>query len=262
MKFANIPQKFTDRESMERRTFLKNAALSSLTLPLGLSADNLITLREVIDTPQKISKVAHNTNNLELFLTIDDGWYEQQQIVTLADRYKAPLSMFIIGKVIAQCPKVWQNAIEKGHELGSHTYNHPAASKMTPVHYREDLREYKKVVEKHLGTETFKNISLFRFPYGDMGNKHNKEEIKKIVTDEYGWKIAKWNMDLSYRPERPKVKPFASPEDQFRFFTSNVTDKQVILLHFKRPDSLALEHILRYGSEQKIKFSRMSEKMA
>lgn len=259
-KLDKITQKFADyRVMMERRTFLKNLAYATL-LPVGASADNMITLKESVARP--ISTPVSHTKGLELFLTIDDGWHEQHEIVTMANQYNAPLTMFLIGKALDQNAKVWANAIEKGHELGSHTYAHEKASAVTPKFFAEDLKKYRQCVENRLGKEAFKKITTFRFPYGDAGNKHNKEDIHKILTQEYGWKIAKWNMDLSFRPERPHVRAFKTPQEQFQFFSSNVKDGQIILMHFKRPDSYALEQILRYGTAQKFKFSRISDRLS
>ena len=65
----------------------------------------------------------------KIFLTVDDGWHYKKTILEIADHYKVPLNMFIIGKIIEEDPAIWRQAIEKGHMLGSHSQYHHKFSK-------------------------------------------------------------------------------------------------------------------------------------
>jgi peptidoglycan/xylan/chitin deacetylase (PgdA/CDA1 family) len=198
---------------------------------------------------------------MNIYLTLDDGWFERRYIVEMANYYKVPISMFLIGKVIEADPLPWQKAIERGHELGCHTYSHPKCSKITGSFFSTDLKNYKKVVIKHLGKSSFDGITTFRFPFGDKGNKGNKQEIETIIRNEFGCQICWWNMDLSFKSNFYGIKSFSSPEEQLRFFSKNVQNHQVVLMHFKKPDSKGLENIIRYGLDNNFRFKRVSDKV-
>lgn len=74
------------------------------------------------------------------FLTVDDGWHYKKTILEIADHYKVPLNMFIIGKIIEEDPAIWQKAIEKGHMLGSHSQHHHKFSKTDKKIIVDDFR--------------------------------------------------------------------------------------------------------------------------
>ena len=82
--------------------------------------------------------------DVEIYLTVDDGWNHKKAIIETANHYKVPLNLFIIGKVIEQDPAIWRQAIDKGHMLGSHTYNHHKLSRIDEEIIAADFKQYKK----------------------------------------------------------------------------------------------------------------------
>jgi peptidoglycan/xylan/chitin deacetylase (PgdA/CDA1 family) len=143
---------------MNRRDFIKLCAASSLVAHSELFA----------------SETAK-----EIYLTVDDGWYFTSQIVDLANHYKVPLNMFVIGQIVQENPKFWNKAVEQGHLLGSHTYYHPKFSRTDSTAIANDFAKYEQSMKNKIGTEGFKKITHFRYPYGNKGNQANKDEIKK-----------------------------------------------------------------------------------
>ncbi len=197
--------------------------------------------------------------DVEIFLTVDDGWNYKKTILEIANHYKVPLNLFIIGKVIEQDPKIWQDAIEKGHMLGSHTYNHYKLSKINEETISADFKQYKKCVVNSLGSENFEKIKFFRYPYGDMGNKETKPATKRMIEDN-GWKTSWWNMDLSFASSSYGVRAYKDPYDQLSFFSKHLKNINVPLFHFKDPDVKAIELVIKFGLENGYKFSRLDSK--
>ncbi|MDD3468014.1 MAG: polysaccharide deacetylase family protein [Campylobacterales bacterium] len=227
---------------MDRRFFTKLCLGSAASMLMGSEDETHSTKRDV-----------------EIFLTVDDGWNHKQTILDIANHYKVPLNLFIIGKVIEKDPKVWQNAIEKGHMLGSHTYNHHKLSKIDEETIEIDFKDYKKCVINTLGHETFDKIKFFRYPYGDTGNRLTKPTTKKMIEDS-GWKTSWWNMDLSFASYSYGVRAYKDPNDQLTYFSRNIKHISVPLFHFKDPDVKAIELIIKYGLENGYKFSRLDSK--
>jgi len=47
-----------------------------------------------------------------------------REILDLADKYGAKLTFFPIGYQIAKQPELWQEILDRGHELENHSYHH------------------------------------------------------------------------------------------------------------------------------------------
>lgn len=198
--------------------------------------------------------------DVEIYLTVDDGWNHKKSIIEIANHYKVPLNLFIIGKVIEQDPSIWRQAIEKGHMLGSHTYNHYKLSRIDEETIITDFKQYKKCVSNALGNETFEKINFFRYPYGDTGNKETKPVTKKLI-EEAGWKTSWWNMDLSFASTGTYgVRAYKNPEDQLNYFSRHLKSINVPLFHFKDPDAKAIELVIKFGLENGYKFARLDSK--
>lgn len=198
--------------------------------------------------------------DVEIYLTVDDGWNHKKAIIETANHYKVPLNLFIIGKVIEQDPAIWRQAIDKGHMLGSHTYNHHKLSRIDEEIIAADFKQYKKCVSNALGAETFEKIKFFRYPYGDTGNKETRPATKKMIEDE-GWRTSWWNMDLSFSSTGAYgVKAYRDPKEQLKYFAKNLKSINVPLFHFKDPDAKAIELIIQFGLDNGYKFARLDSK--
>ncbi len=226
---------------MDRRLFTK--------LCLGGAATVLSAGNTEISTPR----------DAEIFLTVDDGWNYKRQILDIANHYNVPLNLFIIGKVIEKDPRVWQEALERGHMLGSHTYNHHKLSRVDEEVICQDFKDYKKCVLNSLGRESFEKIKFFRYPYGDTGNKETKPTTKQLIADN-GWKTSWWNMDLSFASYSYGVRAYKSPDEQLAYFSKNLRYINVPLFHFKDPDVRAIELVIKFGLENGYKFARLDSK--
>lgn len=231
---------------MNRRNFLKLAGLTCSAPTIAMAE------------PLQLDK--NSADGTEIYLTVDDGWHYKKTILEIADHYKVPLNMFIIGKVIEQDPSLWIKAMDRGHILGSHTYLHPKFSKIDSSIANEDFKLYKTKMVNIMGRENFDRIKYFRYPYGDTGNSENRSEIKKMVEDN-GWKISWWNNDLSFKSSGYGVSPYRDPREQLRSFESTIgKNKNVLLFHFKAPDFQGIELIIKNGLENGHKFCTLNGK--
>lgn len=98
---------------MNRRSFLLLAGLL-MTIP-SLAREpqpgDFIT-----DGPPRLKRIA---------LTFDDGpGPDTEKFLELFDRYHVKVTFFVLGELAGYHPDIVKKADEKGHEIGSHTYNH------------------------------------------------------------------------------------------------------------------------------------------
>src|SRR5690554_5461813 len=59
-------------------------------------------------------------------ITFDDGPHPDftPKVLTLLKEKKAKATFFLIGKKVAQHPKIVQQILEDGHTIGNHSYSH------------------------------------------------------------------------------------------------------------------------------------------
>jgi len=70
------------------------------------------------------------TSHREVWLTIDDGPdpADTPRILELLERHQARATFFVIGERAARSPELVAEIIRRGHDLGHHSYSHPAGS--------------------------------------------------------------------------------------------------------------------------------------
>jgi len=83
------------------------------------------------------------------------------EILKLLDKYKIKSTFFVPGKVAEKFPELILKISKKGHEIGSHSYNHLKLASLSPKQQKEEIRKGKKVLEDL----TSKKITGFRAPF-------------------------------------------------------------------------------------------------
>lgn len=190
-----------------------------------------------------------------VYLTLDDGWRQKKRILGIAEYYHVPLSLFIIGQVVERDPEIWRLAINQGHEFHCHTYAHHPCSLLGPSAFYADLMKYKTIITQKLGTDAFNQIKAFRFPYGDSGKKSKRDVLKRIIHEEFGWKISWWDHDLSHHASQQIVINDTINENVFH----SIKDQSVILMHFTKTDADTFERFVIAAAKHNIRFGTFKD---
>ncbi len=68
------------------------------------------------------------TTQREVWITIDDGPnpHDTPQLLDLLDTHGAKATFFLIGEQAERHPHLVRDIVARGHEVGNHTYHHPA----------------------------------------------------------------------------------------------------------------------------------------
>jgi peptidoglycan/xylan/chitin deacetylase (PgdA/CDA1 family) len=100
------------------------------------------------------------TNKKELFLTFDDGPVPgiTEFILDELDRHHAKATFFCVGDNIRKYPGLFKEILNRGHNVGNHTYHHLNG-------WKHSLRSYLNNVKM---CESLTGTKLFRPPYGRM----------------------------------------------------------------------------------------------
>jgi peptidoglycan/xylan/chitin deacetylase (PgdA/CDA1 family) len=118
---------------------------------------NLIPSRLLI---RKLPKGASET----VLLTFDDGPNVEvtPAVLDRLDRYGARAVFFLVGRRIAEAPELLREALERGHLLGNHSFQHANGRQPRFRAYLHDLGECQQAIRDCCGYET----RLFRPPRG------------------------------------------------------------------------------------------------
>lgn len=83
------------------------------------------------------------------------------RLLALLDRHDTRATCFILGKVAEEHPGLVRDIHAAGHEIATHGYHHEEVHKITPEHFRDDLRRSIDVLEDL----TNESVIGYRAPY-------------------------------------------------------------------------------------------------
>ena len=124
-------------------------------------------------------------------LTFDVNWAEKDNIYSILgilDKYNVKGTFFIIGKWVGDSEenqKKLKLIVERGHEIGNHSYSHPLFTKIGEDKIKEELSKTNEIIEKNTGVKP----KLFRFPSGD----YNEQSVRVVMAE--GYTPIQWDVD-------------------------------------------------------------------
>lgn len=124
----------------------------------------------------------------EVSLTFDAGadWKPAKQILEALAASKVKATFFLTGEWVKENPKTSRLIAEGGHEIGNHSWDHPAFTKLDDGAIRDQLRRTEEIIK-----ETVERTSrpYFRPPLGDRDPR-----VRNIVGEE-GFLTVYWTLD-------------------------------------------------------------------
>lgn len=134
-----------------------------------------------------------------LALTFDDGPDPEKtpEILAVLDKYNVHASFFLIGHRAEKYPEIVRGILEKGHDIGNHTYSHSlwfdfwgSGKMLADINRLQDI----------LMDISQKKIAWFRPPYG-VTNPPLAKAVKKSGLRSIGWSFR----TLDTVPKKKKV---------------------------------------------------------
>ncbi|MGO9121207.1 MAG: polysaccharide deacetylase family protein [Desulfomonilaceae bacterium] len=137
-----------------------------------------------------------------LFLTFDDGpvFCTSDILDNLKEKgYKA--TFFFIGRNLSnpQLKKVAIRAVQEGHDVGNHSYSHPAFSTISIQRAEKEILSTHDLLEEVVaaaGIDPKTRDLFFRFPYGAVGSKAHYNACQDLLA-ELGYRISWWDVDTN-----------------------------------------------------------------
>jgi peptidoglycan/xylan/chitin deacetylase (PgdA/CDA1 family) len=96
-------------------------------------------------------------------LTFDDGPSEgTNQLLDILNQYRTPATFFVCGKNVQRLPGAARDVAAAGHEIGNHTYSHPALYFRRSRFIDDELSAAQSIIADTTGNTP----ALFRAPFG------------------------------------------------------------------------------------------------
>jgi len=153
---------------------------------------------------------------MKIALTFDDGPHPRYtpKILDILEEYGVKATFFVVGVNAEYYPDTMEKIIEKGHEIGNHTYSHPHVSCLNS----ETLeREVEKCESAIYGLTDYKT-KLFRPPEGMI------DADVRTVLRSLDYKVILWDIDTQDWANTP-------PDKISDYVVENVTSGDIILMH-------------------------------
>ncbi|MCD2441110.1 polysaccharide deacetylase family protein [Agromyces sp. SYSU K20354] len=116
-------------------------------------------------------------------ITFDDGPTSLTDgLIDLLHEWRAPATFYLQGVNVEKRPEVAKRLVAEGHELGNHTWNHPALTKLPDPEVRAQVKRTQTAIAAATGV----TARSLRPPYGDVDKR-----VRGVV----GLPIVLWDVD-------------------------------------------------------------------
>ena len=155
------------------------------------------------------------------YLTFDDGPIPEitPWVLDQLNAYQAKATFFCVGENVTKHPDIFEMVVQRGHQVGNHTYNHLSGWSTDNMDYYHNVRKCAQLVKS----------SLSRPPYGRL-KPHQVQFLQRH------YQIVMWDV-LS-----GDFDPGTTLEQCYDNVMSKVRNGSIIVFH----DSIKAEEKLKY----------------
>ena len=110
-----------------------------------------------------------NTTKKQVAFTYDTGEHdsETEAILNILEKQNVKCTFFTTGVWAKKFEKLINRAVEQGHEVGNHSFDHPDLRNLSYEEIINNISEGEKAIKEVTGIKT----KLFRLPYGHYDDK-------------------------------------------------------------------------------------------
>ena len=100
-------------------------------------------------------------------MTFDDGPSEKltPELLDILAAHHIHATFFVIGQNAERHPEILQRAVREGHEIGNHSWTHPAFGKMSDAAVRRELQKTDDAIRAAIGTPPDPDAAALRLDY-------------------------------------------------------------------------------------------------
>lgn len=121
-------------------------------------------------------------------ITFDDGPVPEQtpRLLDMLKERGVKATFYVVGTNAAAHPEILRRMVAEGHEIGNHSWSHPALTKLGAAGVKSQMDKTNAAVFAATG----ENPKTMRPPYGATNASLNRR-----LNDEFGMKVILWAVD-------------------------------------------------------------------
>ena len=175
-----------------------------ILLQFSASAENQVVFKSNLNDQMKIA------------ITFDDGPHPKnsKKILDVLEKYDVKSTFFVVGVNVKNYPSALNEIVEKGHEIGNHTYSHLILKSLSEDKIKKEIID----TEDALNDAKILAPKLLRPPCGLYDNK-----LLEVAKSE-DYKIVLWTIDTKDWEHR-------SVNEIVNKVLSNIKSGDIILFH-------------------------------
>lgn len=141
-----------------------------------------------VSIARKHSYNSCNVPGKQIALTFDDGPHPEltPKLLDYLKERGIKATFFVIGKNAAAHPEIIKRMVDEGHEVGNHSWSHPALNKLSAAGVSSELDKTSEAVASACGAKPH----VMRPPYGATNAALNRK-----FDEEFGMKAILWDVD-------------------------------------------------------------------
>ncbi len=125
-------------------------------------------------------------NQPVVYITIDDGWYPNKEVLKLMQQYHLPITTYLIEQAAQKHPEYWHEFVNAGGHIEDHTIDHPFLTHLSLADQKNQIsqpidyfRQYGPAPDE------------LRPPYGDFNS-----EVGQAAKDSGMKYILMWDAEM------------------------------------------------------------------
>lgn len=121
-------------------------------------------------------------------LTFDDGPHPQltPKLLDLLKERNIRATFYVIGRNVEAYPEITRRIVEEGHEIGNHSFSHPALSKVGAARVKSEIERTNAAIRQATGVLP----RTMRPPYGATNAALNRR-----LREEFDLPVILWSVD-------------------------------------------------------------------
>ena len=178
-----------------------------------------------------------DTSKARIALTFDDGFYSDaiESVLDTCASEKIQLTFFPKGALLERRPDLWRRAVDEGHEIGNHTFDHtpltyfPPDDPATESKILDQIDRWQEALDAVLGTP---RPARYLRPPGGMVS-----DVVRAAVAKRGLEIVLWMVDSGSVSGADADQIAANVED-------GATNGAIVVMHFVPSAAAALPAIV------------------
>lgn len=165
------------------------------------------------ETSTKENGYDYKSEKKTVALTFDDGpnLKTTGKLIELLEQNKMHATFFMVGNRMSSAEELIKTVLEKGNEIGSHSYKHGNMTRLSKDELIEEERQTNQIYKEITGID----LTLLRPPYGN---------INQMMRENLNYTFVNWSLDTEdWR--------YRDANHVYKEVLDNIEDGSIILMH-------------------------------